>query len=68
MLKDVDESLPHEGLPYGVRGTGNMICWGAPAVIANAIYNAIGVRINNSPMTAGRVVEALGKEVRKCIR
>ncbi|GAH39814.1 unnamed protein product, partial [marine sediment metagenome] len=63
LLEEVDETLmPHEGLPYGVRGIGEMACWGGPVAIANAIYNATGVRIKRSPATAEVVLEALRKE------
>ena len=33
-----------------------------PAAVANAIYDAIGVRMNELPMSPGRVVEALSKK------
>ena len=66
LLEEVDEtSPPHEGLPYGGRGIGEMSAWGGPAAMVNAIYNATGVRIKKSPMTAETVLEALGKEARK---
>ena len=66
MLEEVDEaSPPHEGLPYGARGIGELAAWGGPVAMANAIYNATGVRIKRSPMTAEVVLEALGKEARK---
>jgi len=66
LLEEVDETiLPHEGLPYGGGGLGELSCWGGPAAIANAIYNAIGVRIKRSPLTAETVLEALRKEAVK---
>lgn len=66
LLEEVDEaSPPHEGLPYGARGIGEVSAWGAPVAIANAIYNATGVRIKRSPTTAETVLEALGKEAIK---
>jgi len=62
LVEEVDEtSPPHEGLPYGGRGIGEMTAWGAVA-IASAIYSATGVRIKKSPMTAETVLEALKKE------
>ena len=65
LIEEVDEtSPPHEGLPYGGRGIGEMSAWGAVA-IANAIYNATGVRIKKSPMTAETVLKALEKEAGK---
>ena len=61
-LEEVDESSPpHQGLPYGGRGVGEMTCWGA-VVIASAIYNATGVRMRRSPMTAETVLDALEEE------
>lgn len=63
LLEEVDEtSPPHEGLPYGGRGIGEMAAWGGPVAVATAIYNATGVRIKKSPMTAETVLEALRKE------
>ena len=60
LLEEVDEtSPPHEGLPYGGRGIGEMGAWGGPVVMANALYSAIGIRIKKSPMTAETVLEAL---------
>lgn len=43
---------------YGVAEPSNIAT--APA-IANAIYNAIGVRIRETPMTPARILAALGK-------
>jgi CO/xanthine dehydrogenase Mo-binding subunit len=42
-----------------------MTTWGAPAAVANAIHNAIGVRVKRSPMTAEVVLQALKKESEK---
>lgn len=65
LLEQVDEeSLPHEGLPYGGRGVGEMTAWGAIA-IANAVENAIGVRIRTSPLTAEIVLNAIEEESTK---
>ncbi len=62
LVEEVEETSPaHEGLPYGGRGIGEMAAWGAVA-IANATYNATGVRVKKSPMTAETVFEALRKE------
>jgi len=65
LVEEVDEeSPPEEGLPYGGRGIGEMAAWGAVA-FASAIYNATGVRIRTSPMTAETVLDALNKEAVK---
>jgi xanthine dehydrogenase molybdenum-binding subunit len=65
LIEEVDEeSPPEEGLPYGGRGIGEMAAWGGIA-FAGAIYNATGVRIRTSPMTAETVLDALNKEAAK---
>lgn len=47
--------------PFGAKGIGEgSLIPGAPAV-ANAIYNAIGVRLNSLPVTPDKVLRALGK-------
>ncbi|MFC2007967.1 xanthine dehydrogenase family protein molybdopterin-binding subunit [Chloroflexota bacterium] len=47
--------------PFGAKGMSEVgKCSPAPA-IANAVYNAIGVRIRGSHLTPERVLEALGK-------
>jgi len=64
LLEEVDEtSPPHEGLPYGGRGIGEMTAWGGPVAMASALYNAIGVRIKKSPMTSETVLEALNERL-----
>ena len=66
LLEEIDETIPpYEGLPYGGGGLGELSAWGGPAVIANAIYNATGVRIRRSPMTAETVLGALEKGAAK---
>ena len=47
--------------PYGARGMGeNTLSASAPAIL-NAVYNAIGVRIHEMPLTPAIVLGALGK-------
>jgi CO/xanthine dehydrogenase Mo-binding subunit len=50
---------PVPGVPYGVRGVGEMPIVPPAAVIANAIRRAIGVRVNHMPMTPERVLRAI---------
>lgn len=45
--------------PYGVRGIGEHTMIPTPAAIANAIYNAAGVRIKQMPLKAEKVYFAL---------
>ena len=49
--------------PFGVRGVGEVCIVPPMAAISNALYNAIGVRMNHLPMNPGSILEALwGKE------
>ncbi len=47
----------------GVKGIGEPPIIPTPAAIANAVYNAIGVRVKSLPMTPDKVLEALEKNV-----
>jgi len=51
--------VPASGGPYGIRGVGEAPITNPPAVVANAIANAIGVRVTEMPMTPERVLRAL---------
>lgn len=59
MIDTVIVEIPNPNHPYGVRGVGESGIIPAMAAVSNAIYNAIGVRINELPMSPGRVLEAL---------
>lgn len=45
----------------GVIGLGEPPVVGGPGAIANAVANAIGVRVPMVPLTARRVLDALGR-------
>ena len=45
----------------GAKGTGEPAIIPTPGAIANAVYNAIGVRIKSLPITPDKVLEALKK-------
>ncbi len=47
------------GGPFGAKGVGEMGGTPTAAAIANAIYDAIGVRLTELPMTPERVLAAL---------
>jgi xanthine dehydrogenase YagR molybdenum-binding subunit len=47
--------------PMGIKGVGELGISGAGAAVANAIYNACGVRLRDYPMTPERVLEGLIK-------
>jgi xanthine dehydrogenase molybdenum-binding subunit len=50
---------PVPGVPYGVRGVGEVPIVPPAAAIANAIARATGVRVRHMPMTPERVLRAL---------
>jgi len=47
--------------PYGVVGIGEDVATVVPALLGPAIYNAIGVWVDDYPITPGKILEALGK-------
>ncbi|MDP2931543.1 MAG: xanthine dehydrogenase family protein molybdopterin-binding subunit [Chloroflexota bacterium] len=50
---------PHKDGPYGAKGCGETQMTPSAAVIANAVYNAVGVRIKQIPLTRERILKAL---------
>ena len=62
MIDTVIIEVANPGHPYGVRGVGEACIVPPMAAIANAIENAIGVRMTELPMTPAKVVEALSKK------
>jgi CO/xanthine dehydrogenase Mo-binding subunit len=53
--------VPSEEGPYGARGVGEPSIIPGAAAIANAIEDAIGVRVTEAPITPERILRALGK-------
>ena len=45
--------------PYGVRGVGEVPIVPPVPAVGNAIKDAIGIRLRETPMNAGRIVSAL---------
>lgn len=52
---------PHKDGPFGAKGLAESALPGVPAAIANAIYDAVGVRIKDIPITPERVLHAIAK-------
>lgn len=50
---------PEETGPYGARGVAEPAMVPTAPAIANALYNALGIRINSLPLTAEKVLKAL---------
>lgn len=64
MINTIIVEVPDPQHPYGVRGVGEVPICPPPAAIANAIYQAIGVRMCQLPMSPPRVLAQIlnGKE------
>ncbi len=59
MINTIMVEVPSEEHPFGVRGVGEPpICPPIPA-IGNAIKNAIGIRLLDTPMKPSKIIEAL---------
>jgi xanthine dehydrogenase molybdenum-binding subunit len=52
------ETPTHDG-PYGAKGIGEIVSIPTPPAIANALYNAIGLRVHSLPIKAETVLEYL---------
>lgn len=59
MLDTILVEVPNPTHPFGVRGIGEPPIIPPPAAIANALYQALGIRMKELPMSPGRVLEAL---------
>ncbi len=49
----------HPGGPYGAKGMGEMASAATAPAIANAVYDACGVRIKELPLTATKILKVL---------
>lgn len=58
-METVMVAMPDVNGPYGAKGFGEMSSNPQPPAIANAVYDAIGVRIDDLPITPEKVLNAL---------
>ncbi|MFC1894120.1 xanthine dehydrogenase family protein molybdopterin-binding subunit [Chloroflexota bacterium] len=58
-MQSMMATAPHKDGPYGAKGLGEGALIGMDAAIANAVYDAVGVRIKDLPITAEKVLRAL---------
>jgi CO/xanthine dehydrogenase Mo-binding subunit len=59
MIDTVLIEVPASDGPYGIRGTGEVPIVPPGAALANAIYRAVGVRLDELPMTPERIFWAM---------
>jgi xanthine dehydrogenase molybdenum-binding subunit len=57
------EGYPGAG-PYGTKGAGEIGCVPPPAAVANAIFNAVGVRLTKLPLSPENVLRAIREQKR----
>ena len=56
---------PNPDHPYGVRGIGEVPIIPPLAAISNAIYDAVGVRLRDHPMSPPKILKALKEQARE---
>jgi CO/xanthine dehydrogenase Mo-binding subunit len=54
---------PLEDGPWGARGVGEHVMVQTAPAIANAVYDAVGIRFNDLPLSAEKVFMALQRAV-----
>jgi CO/xanthine dehydrogenase Mo-binding subunit len=62
MIDTVILEIPNPGHPYGVRGVGETSIVPPLAAVANAVSNAVGVRMTELPISPPRLLKALDAE------
>ena len=50
---------PHKDGPYGAKGAGETQMTPSAPAVGNAIYDAVGVRIKDLPITRERLLKAI---------
>ena len=58
-IESVILETPNPNHPFGVRGVGESSIMPPAAAIANALYNAVGIRMTELPMSPGVVLKKL---------
>ena len=61
-IETVLVEVPNPGHPYGVRGVGEVPIVPPLAAVANAIYDAVGVRIRRLPASPALILEELMRQ------
>ena len=62
MIETILVEVPNPGHPYGVRGVGEVPIVPPMATVANAIYDAIGIRMRKAPATPRAILDELHPE------
>ena len=62
MIDTVIVEVANPGHPYGARGVGEMPIVPPMAALANAIHDAVGVRVRVLPMSPGNILKAIWEQ------
>ena len=52
-------AVPHKDGPYGAKGFAEGVMIGVDAAVANAVYDAVGIRMKEIPLNAEKMLKAL---------
>jgi xanthine dehydrogenase molybdenum-binding subunit len=63
-IKPIIVEVPEPLGPFGARGIGEATTIPTAAAIANAIFNAVGVRMKELPMTPERILSGIKEQGR----
>ena len=66
-IKVIFVGKPDPSGPFGAKGLGEHGCIPTAAAVANAVYDAIGVRIHELPLTPDKIVNAFARKGEKAI-
>jgi CO/xanthine dehydrogenase Mo-binding subunit len=58
-IRSIVVQVPHDDGPFGAKGAGETGALTVAPAIANAIHDAVGVRIRDLPITSEKVLRAL---------
>ena len=67
-IQDMPEIVPilvesvHNEAPFGAKGIGEPAAAATPPAIANALFDAVGIRIPDLPITPEKVLSALAEQ------
>lgn len=62
MIETIIVEVPNPGHPLGVRGVGEVSIVPPPAAVANAIFDAVGVRMTETPMSPPKLMKEILKK------
>ena len=62
-IENILVEVPSEDGPFGARAVAEPPGFGPPAAIANAIEDAVGVRLKTLPLSAEKILQALRGEI-----